>query len=137
MDGGEENDHAHIGDDAMSSEHTKLDEFESEKDEKTMKRRSGNDGIIALTAQNDAFRPFKGMTVRKFKKVSFDYDTAGGNPVRLALWVSEEAPKHFPQSSTKKHEIHTCEICEKQFKEKRNLQKHLATHEKADPLPQT
>lgn len=91
-------------DDAMSSEPLKLDEMDlSERDERGPKKRVGNDGIIALKMQNDAFNAFKGTRARSFKQMVFDYETAGGNFLKLRAWASEEQPRQ-QQGSTKRQE---------------------------------
>lgn len=93
-------------DDAMSSEPLKLDEMDmSERDERGPRKRVGNDGIIALKMQNDAFKPFKSTKAQSFKQIVFDYETAGGNFLKLRAWVSEEQSRH-QHGSAKRQEKH-------------------------------
>lgn len=113
MDGaGEENEmpQRSTTDDAMSSEPLKLDEMDlSEKEEREPRKRLGNDGIIALKIQNDAFRPFKNTRTRSFKRIVFEYETAGGNFLKLRAWASEEQPRHL-HGSGKRQDKHQNKI---------------------------
>lgn len=118
-------------DEIISSEPMKLDDLDqSEREDKVTKRRQGYEDVVALKTQNEAFAPFKYVEVRKFRQKTCEYETAGGNLMKVKAWISSEPPKSFSQPEKKESNDYSCSLCKKHFKEKKMLERHMKCHNK-------
>ncbi|RVD92885.1 zinc finger protein [Tubulinosema ratisbonensis] len=100
------------------------------KDETKPKRRTYSEVNIALKSQTEACKQYKKFKTRKFRYELVEYETIGTRPIKMYTWVSDTPPQKILKEKQKGKDINKCEVCNKIFSEKRNLQRHLNIHAK-------
>ncbi|KCZ81027.1 hypothetical protein H312_01574 [Anncaliia algerae PRA339] len=104
------------------------------KEEAKPKKRVYSETSVALKSQTEACKPFKKFKTRKFTYELLEYETFGSRPIKLYTWVSNTQPNKFVKDKPKNKDTHRCEVCNKVFTEKRNLQRHLNIHAKKETV---
>lgn len=104
------------------------------KEENKPRRRVYSEVNIALKSQTEACKQYKKFRARKFRYELLEYETIGGLPIKMYTWVSDNPAQKLLKEKPKGKDVNKCELCNKIFCEKRNLQRHLNTHKKKEDV---
>lgn len=108
--------------------------LEAEETNEDTKRSKPTEGSAVIQQQADAVEEQRQLTSRKYSRVSAGIPTVFGGAVRVSAWASSEAPHNEKKDSPPLDTKCICEICHREFLDKRRLAIHRNVHLKAGLL---
>lgn len=103
-----------------------MKEGEEEKKKLEQKPTEGS-GVIQM--QSEAVEKLKGIKTRRYKEAVLSVRTVGGGILEVKGWTTEEKAK---SKSKKKESGYQCDICSREFADRRRLAIHKNVHTKAE-----
>lgn len=105
-------------------------DYDTQMPSKITKKR-GTEISNVIHQQNLAIKDDKEFKVRKFYKQEVLIPTHGGHPLKTEIWTTDEKP-NLKRRKPSEVEKFICEVCNKEFEERRRLLIHARCHKKKE-----